>query len=44
MACDSDGEDDMIIRLAEGPLHTLFGTFRELLYDRSNRTKVPEVS
>ena len=22
----------MIIRLAEGPLHTLFGTFRELLY------------
>jgi GTP cyclohydrolase II len=26
------GEDDMIIRLAEGPLHTLFGTFRELLY------------
>jgi GTP cyclohydrolase II len=25
-------EDDMIIRLAEGPLHTLFGTFREYLY------------
>jgi GTP cyclohydrolase II len=25
-------EDDMIIRLAEGPLHTLFGTFQELLY------------
>ena len=22
----------MIIRLAEGPLHTLFGTFREFLY------------
>src|SRR5262245_60159211 len=27
------GEDDMIIRLAEGPLHTLFGTFQEVLYD-----------
>jgi hypothetical protein len=25
-------EGDMIIRLAEGPLHTLFGTFHELLY------------
>jgi GTP cyclohydrolase II len=25
-------EDDMIIRLAEEPLHTLFGTFQELLY------------
>jgi GTP cyclohydrolase II len=25
-------EDDMIIRLAEGPLHTLFGTFQEYLY------------
>jgi GTP cyclohydrolase II len=25
-------EDNMIIRLAEGPLHILFGTFREFLY------------
>jgi GTP cyclohydrolase II len=25
-------EDDMIIRLAEEPLHTLFGTFQEVLY------------
>ena len=30
----------MIIRLAEGPLHTLFGTFRELLYDDGHQESI----
>jgi GTP cyclohydrolase II len=33
-------EDDMIIRLAEGPLHTLFGTFREFLYDDGHQESI----
>jgi GTP cyclohydrolase II len=33
-------EDDMIIRLAEGPLHTLFGMFRELLYDDGHQESI----
>jgi GTP cyclohydrolase II len=32
--------DDMISRLAEGPLHTLFGTFRELLYDDGHQESI----
>jgi GTP cyclohydrolase II len=34
------GEGDMIIRLAEGPLHTLFGTFRELLYNDGHQESI----
>jgi GTP cyclohydrolase II len=30
----------MISRLAEGPLHTLFGTFRELLYDDGHQESI----
>ena len=30
----------MIIRLAEGPLHTLFGTFQELLYDDGQQESI----
>jgi GTP cyclohydrolase II len=30
----------MIIRRAEGPLHTLFGTFRELLYDDGQQESI----
>jgi GTP cyclohydrolase II len=30
----------MITRLAEGPLHTLFGTFRELLYDDGRQESI----
>jgi GTP cyclohydrolase II len=30
----------MIIRLAEGPLHTVFGTFRELLYKDGYRESI----
>ena len=30
----------MIIRRAEGPLHTLFGTFRELLYDDGRQESI----
>jgi GTP cyclohydrolase II len=33
-------EDDMIIRLAEGPLHTMFGTFREVLYDDGQQESI----
>jgi GTP cyclohydrolase II len=34
------GEDDMISRLAEGPLHTLFGTFQEFLYDDGQQESI----
>jgi GTP cyclohydrolase II len=30
----------MITRLAEGPWHTLFGSFRELLYDDGHRESI----
>jgi GTP cyclohydrolase II len=30
----------MIIRLAEGPLHTVFGTFQELLYDDGQQESI----
>ena len=30
----------MLTRLAEGPLHTLFGTFRELLYDDGRQESI----
>jgi GTP cyclohydrolase II len=30
----------MIIRLAEGPLHTLFGTFQEVLYDDGQQESI----
>jgi GTP cyclohydrolase II len=33
-------EDDMIIRQEEGPLHTRFGTFREVLYDDGHHESV----
>jgi GTP cyclohydrolase II len=33
-------EDEMIIRLAEGPLHTLFGTFQEFLYDDGQQESI----
>jgi GTP cyclohydrolase II len=33
-------EDDMIARLAEGPLHTVFGTFQEILYDDGQQESI----
>jgi GTP cyclohydrolase II len=30
----------MLTRLAEGPLHTVFGTFREILYDDGQRESI----
>jgi GTP cyclohydrolase II len=33
-------EDDMITRRAEGPLHTRFGTFQEVLYDDGSRESI----
>jgi GTP cyclohydrolase II len=34
------GEGDMLTRLAEGPLHTGFGTFQELLYDDGRQESI----
>jgi GTP cyclohydrolase II len=34
------GEENMLIRRAEGPLHTVFGTFRELLYSDGQQENI----